>query len=245
MAARRNFYSSKFSEYRQNYLPFDYYDFMITAKENENLRFKNKLRDYLHTPFDWDEDLDLHREQQQAAQERSNQATQTSDRPNRHDQLKKLTQAGHPVEEVPNAKPAFGPKRAKTPPPKSKPTKSASVQVSMREPAKKPARRATRSAQQNRSSKKTHLDVKNNNTNNNYHNNDRNIRRSSEPDREELLKSYKLAKSMTNIAIQTPFEWKLRDYSKREPSRSASTSKIFNLSTVKFALFFSYKYVCD
>ena len=47
------FHITKRSEYRNNYLPFDYYDFMITAKENENLRFRNKIRDYLHTPFDW------------------------------------------------------------------------------------------------------------------------------------------------------------------------------------------------
>jgi hypothetical protein len=47
------FHVAKRSEYRNNYLPFDYYDFMITAKENENLRFRNKIRDYLHTPFDW------------------------------------------------------------------------------------------------------------------------------------------------------------------------------------------------
>lgn len=50
----------KKSEYRRNFLPFDYYDFCITAKENENLRCRNKLRDYLHTPFDWDEDLDIY-----------------------------------------------------------------------------------------------------------------------------------------------------------------------------------------
>lgn len=55
------------SEYRINYLPFDYYDFWMTAKENENLRYRNKLRDYLHTPFDWDEDLVVYRSVDQAA----------------------------------------------------------------------------------------------------------------------------------------------------------------------------------
>jgi len=64
MDLRRNFYASKRSEYRNNYLPFDYYDFWIIAKENENLRFRNKLRDYLHTPFDWDEDQGFYLEPQ-------------------------------------------------------------------------------------------------------------------------------------------------------------------------------------
>lgn len=66
--------SQKKSEYRQNFLPFDYYDFCITAKENENLRYRNKLRDYLHTPFDWDEDLDIYIE---PIMDNLNQSTQT------------------------------------------------------------------------------------------------------------------------------------------------------------------------
>ena len=66
------------SEYRNNFLPFDYYDFCITAKENENLRYRNKLRDYLHTPFDWDEDLDIYIEPLSDKNEHLNQATQTS-----------------------------------------------------------------------------------------------------------------------------------------------------------------------
>jgi hypothetical protein len=69
----------KKSEYRNNYLPFDYYDFCITAKENENLRHRNKLRDYLHTPFDWDECLDYYIEP--LADDNLNQATQTTERP--------------------------------------------------------------------------------------------------------------------------------------------------------------------
>ena len=68
----------KKSEYRNNFLPFDYYDFCITAKENENLRYRNKLRDYLHTPFDWDEDLDIYIEPLSDKNEHLNQATQTS-----------------------------------------------------------------------------------------------------------------------------------------------------------------------
>ncbi len=57
---RKNYFYGKRSEYRHNYLPFDFYDFWITAKENQNQRYKNKIRDYLHTPFDWDEDQDLY-----------------------------------------------------------------------------------------------------------------------------------------------------------------------------------------
>lgn len=68
----------KKSEYRQNFLPFDYYDFCITAKENENLRCRNKLRDYLHTPFDWDEDLDIYIE---PLSDNLNQSTQTLQKP--------------------------------------------------------------------------------------------------------------------------------------------------------------------
>jgi hypothetical protein len=57
---RKNYFLGKRSEYRHNYLPFDFYDFWITAKENQNQRYKNKIRDYLHTPFDWDEDQDFY-----------------------------------------------------------------------------------------------------------------------------------------------------------------------------------------
>lgn len=57
---RKNYFNGKRSEYRHNYLPFDFYDFWITAKENQNQRYKNKIRDYLHTPFDWDEDQDFY-----------------------------------------------------------------------------------------------------------------------------------------------------------------------------------------
>lgn len=87
-AMRKHFYTGKKSEYRQNYLPFDYYDFWITAKENENLRCRNKLRDYLHTPFDWDEDQEVYLENRPIGSvEVINHATQTTERPNRHDHL--------------------------------------------------------------------------------------------------------------------------------------------------------------
>jgi hypothetical protein len=82
--AKSNFYlAAKRSEYRNNYLPFDYYDFWITAKENENLRCQNKIRDYVHTPFDWDEDQEYYLEKDDKFHY-SNQATQTSERP-RHE----------------------------------------------------------------------------------------------------------------------------------------------------------------
>lgn len=79
--AKNNFYlAAKRSEYRNNFLPFDYYDFWITAKENENLRCQNKIRDYVHTPFDWDEDQDYYLESNDKFNQ-INQATQTSERP--------------------------------------------------------------------------------------------------------------------------------------------------------------------
>ena len=82
--AKNNFYlAAKRSEYRNNYLPFDYYDFWITAKENENLRCQNKIRDYVHTPFDWDEDQEYYLESNDKFHH-TNQATQTSEKP-RHD----------------------------------------------------------------------------------------------------------------------------------------------------------------
>ena len=80
---KKNYYVGKKSEYRNNYLPFDYYDFWITAKENESLRFRNKVRDYVHTPFDWDEDQDVYIESTNEF-DHLNQGTQTSDRPRIH-----------------------------------------------------------------------------------------------------------------------------------------------------------------
>lgn len=81
---------AKKSEYRNNYLPFDYYDFCITAKENENLRFRNKIRDYIHTPFDWDEDDEYY--EVAVESEHANQATQTTQRQsNNNVQLEKTS----------------------------------------------------------------------------------------------------------------------------------------------------------
>lgn len=79
--AKNSFYlAAKRSEYRNNFLPFDYYDFWITAKENENLRCQNKIRDYVHTPFDWDEDQDYYLESNDKYNQ-ATQATQTTERP--------------------------------------------------------------------------------------------------------------------------------------------------------------------
>ena len=82
--SKKNFGIGRKSEYRNNYVPFDYYDFWITAKENENLRFRNKVRDYVHTPFDWDEDEDVYLESSPNQFDHLNQATQTTDRPRKH-----------------------------------------------------------------------------------------------------------------------------------------------------------------
>jgi hypothetical protein len=60
MNKKNHFFIGKRSEYKNQYLPFDFYDFWITAKENQTQRNKNKIRDYLHTPFDWDEDQDFY-----------------------------------------------------------------------------------------------------------------------------------------------------------------------------------------
>ena len=88
--SRKSIYlaSQKKSEYRRNFLPFDYYDFCITAKENENLRCRNKLRDYLHTPFDWDEDLDIYIEP--VSDNNLNQSSQTQPSQGNGKQSKKV-----------------------------------------------------------------------------------------------------------------------------------------------------------
>ena len=90
MAKNSFYYASKRSEYRNNFLPFDYYDFWLTAKENENLRCQNKIRDYVHTPFDWDEDQEYYLESEEKFNH-INQATQTTERP-RHENLRKSRQ---------------------------------------------------------------------------------------------------------------------------------------------------------
>jgi hypothetical protein len=104
MDLRRNLYASKRSEYRNNYLPFDYYDFWIIAKENENLRFRNKLRDYLHTPFDWDEDQGFYLEPQEDDRFDQQQGARTTSRattPGNEELLKRHAKArvSHAVNE--------------------------------------------------------------------------------------------------------------------------------------------------
>ncbi|CAF0894972.1 unnamed protein product [Brachionus calyciflorus] len=124
---KRNPFAVKRSEYRHNYLPFDYYDFWITAKENENLRFKNKLRDYLHTPFDWDEDQEYYIEQNLHS-EQANQGTQTTDRPNRHDHLKLSSKSENNL--------AKAPKKILKNSENKQNVKSASVQVNIQKTSK-------------------------------------------------------------------------------------------------------------
>jgi hypothetical protein len=76
MCSKYSQHLAKKSEYNNNYKPFDYYDFCITAKENENLRFRNKIRDYIHTPFEWDDEEE--EEAQDFNKQLINQITQTS-----------------------------------------------------------------------------------------------------------------------------------------------------------------------
>lgn len=192
MTNLRNKYSlGKKSEYRQNFLPFDYYDFWITAKENENLRFKNKLRDYLHTPFDWDEDQEYYIEQMNKS-EQANQGTQTSERPNRHDQLKFHSKSESCLEKPAKVNKKLNKASKKTEPKRS--IKSASVQVNTHK-AFKPKR-------SNKQPQKTKL--------------------KSEPG---LEKSNKFTSSLSSMAVQTPIEWRLRDYKNTRPT----SSKFFKL----------------
>lgn len=233
--AKRNNYSNKRSEYRINYLPFDYYDFWITAKENENLRFKNKLRDYLHTPFDWDENLEVYRESQEIAMkfEKANQATQTSDRPNRHDQLKMLLDEKEELArkhiQVSNleksvqtsqgkkwckkqmssnnqTKHQSGNKKSKEGLVNSKkhirPTKSASIQVNLDSNSKRNQSSTAATTNVNRQRSRSA----------------RNLRNQSSIKLEDNFgtgnKANEMVRSMSNMSIQTPMEWNLRDYSR-------------------------------
>ncbi|RNA43037.1 hypothetical protein BpHYR1_042901 [Brachionus plicatilis] len=190
MANHQNKYSlPKKSEYRHNFLPFDYYDFWITAKENENLRFKNKIRDYLHTPFDWDEDQEYYIEQASKT-DLANQGTQTSERPNRHDQLKLQSKSESCLEKPTRVNKKMSkkiePKRG---------TKSASVQVNTH-----------KAFRPKRSNKQPQTKLK--------------------PD-SNLVKSKKFTSSLSSMAVQTPVEWRLRDYKNTRP-----TSKIQRSSSL-------------
>lgn len=243
--SKKNHYSNKRSEYRLNYLPFDYYDFWITAKENENLRFKNKLRDYLHTPFDWDENLELYQEsadlvaraaEEAAKLDRMNQGTQTTIRPNRHDHLKRIVDQREELErkqinvssleKAVQTKSNLKKKGAGSRRPKEKstssgtktptnfsrpPSKSASIQVDF-DKKKQPQR--SKSA-------------------------NKNLRNQSSIQLEHAFdnkaKQNELMRSMSNMSIQTPIEWNLRDYSRT--SIKSAPSKIFpfikNFQTIK------------
>lgn len=195
MTNKRNMYSlGKKSEYRQNFLPFDYYDFWITAKENENLRFKNKLRDYLHTPFDWDEDQTYYIEQMNKT-EQANQGTQTSERPNRHDQLKFHSKSESCLEKPVKVNKKVNKVSKKTEPKRS--TKSASVQVNTQKIFKP-----------KRSNKQPQI-----------------IKLKSDPSLENKKKSKKFTSSLSSMAVQTPIEWRLRDFKNTPPT----SSKLFKL----------------
>lgn len=192
MAYKSKYYVPKRSEYRQNYLPFDYYDFWITAKENENLRFKNKLRDYLHTPFDWDEDQDYYLEQSYTDLKKfdqSNQGTQTSERPNRHDHMKFVQE------------------------PEEQKKKNAVVQVvdPKKETLKiaKPKRARSAKPAANKPVKAEHNKPKTKNESN-------------------LLKNKRFTASLSNMAVQTPTAWQLRDFKNTRPvSSEFNLKKLF------------------
>lgn len=188
MANQKNKYSlPKKSEYRHNFLPFDYYDFWITAKENENLRFKNKLRDYLHTPFDWDEGQEYYIEEFNKT-EQANQCTQTSERPNRHDHLKLQSKSESNLE-----KPVKVNKKILKKSEPKRNTKSASVQVN--------THKAFRPKRSNKQPQTTKLKPESN-----------------------LVKSKKFTSSLSSMAVQTPVEWRLRDFKNNRPA----SSKLFN-----------------
>ena len=238
-AIRKNFYAGKKSEYRQNYLPFDYYDFWHTAKENENLRCRNKLRDYLHTPFDWDEDQGFYLEAQTSTADVVNHATQTTARPNRRDHLenvhkhfanqteenkKQESQSNDQI--VDNTKPKAKKTRKNK---KSHHSKSKvspknvqiqSVDSNLNDGQNFVSRpRRVRSMSARESTKAAHLAKKQN----------MNI---------ENSRSKAVNKSVSSIAIQTPHGWNLRDFdSKKEkksrPSSAASKSS-GNISHMNF-----------
>jgi hypothetical protein len=279
MARNTHYYSNKKSEYRVNYLPFDYYDFWITAKENENLRFKNKLRDYLHTPFDWDENLEVYQESEAvvgaaaeaaaaaaanaaAAEaekaekarlaalarnlERLNQATQTTSRPNRHDHLKKIAQDNErqkhtqqQIQQASNLEKSVqtvinnrgNKKSVKNGRKKSKdrlnannvkksintrPTKSAGVQVNFEYSKKRD--QATNSGQLTvapRCQSAKYPIARN-------QRNQSSFKLDHCCDHGKEKTDANLVRSLSNMSIQTPMEWNLRDYS-RTSLRSAKS----------------------
>lgn len=220
------------SEYRINYLPFNYYDFWITAKENENMRLRNKLRDYLHTPFDWDENVDIYCESDAtvaaAAQlEKMNRATQTSERPNRHDQLARIVDergerrvvddgkhihvenSEKGVQTKANLMKKFSKANARKKPSKEngqkgkkqmRPTKSASIQVSIEMSKKNQDLVRSRSA--------------------------KSARNQIEHKEDQNEKGNRIVRSMSNMSIQTPNQWKLRDYSRYSFKSDKSKKKI-------------------
>ena len=182
MAMRNFFQLAKKSEYRNNYLPFDYFDFWITAKENENLRCRNKIRDYVHTPFDWDENQEIYLEP--AVSENITQATQTSERP-------KFV----PNNENNNFNPQSNSESKQKEKKKSRRKNLKEDEKTILKPTidlnDKP-RRAKSSSPSSRSSSSSNLNKR--------------------PQSSQPAKNKFESRSLSSMAIQTPPEWNLRNY---------------------------------
>ena len=234
--------SQKKSEYRQNFLPFDYYDFCITAKENENLRYRNKLRDYLHTPFDWDEDLDIYIE---PIMDNLNQSTQTNvsrsksfnelknfediaefkrerqrvlDESNNtceiHKHIKQQSKAQKPKKAKKNkAVKKQVPKLAFIDSPTND-TRDNGIEISVRDSSvcnhspKKPVKR-TQSAIVKNSKAKLAL----------------NSPTFAEKIQIKKTGNFELLRNSSNMSVQTPPDWNLRQYSNRNASKQSNQSK--------------------
>lgn len=215
------FHIAKRSEYRNNYLPFNYYDFMITAKENENLRFQNKLRDYLHTPFDWDEDQDFYFEQEREKNfHQASQASQTADQP-RH---------GHHQQYVDAQPKPKSTSKNKKQPPMSADNEKRQVQINNdRMEQNNPNTEFSQKRSKSKSAKKAN---KINNNKELFLNLQKRPSTPKVPKKDIPRVNFN---SISSTAVQTPLAWNLRDYNniekpKRALTRSASVS---NLQTRK------------
>jgi hypothetical protein len=278
-AIRKNFFAQKKSEYRQNYLPFDYYDFWVTSKENENLRCRNKLRDYLHTPFDWDEDQDFYLETQVNQVDVVNHATQTTTRPNRRDHLQKVhnafagykhkqsndqeTQNNNQVnqkQQSQNQKKNLKNKQEekKTERPKSSASSIVQQQESVQRKPRKNKKKSgvAKSARAINFEQQSHQGIRIENSYSKLNDGQGvvskpgRVRSSSAREPSSYAENFvqkqnsnldqvsqKLAKSISNIAIQTPLGWNLRDFNNEKQSRASSST-----SKSKPHMFFFYAY---
>jgi hypothetical protein len=261
--AKTNYYQGKKSEYRNNYLPFDYYDFWMTAKENENLRFRNKIRDYIHTPFDWNEDEEVYLETADKF-DQLNQATQTTQRPIMIENHKTSQRHSSGKTQQTQKQNAFFDASAET---TINRNQLNNTQFSRNKPRK------------NRRGRSKSAKVSSNYNNNNYYNSNNNndkraaqnfngpilnqnskynlvnqkfnsniekiksnknqfgnaARNSSNIENRQYKSNGILNRSTTNIAVQTPFGWSLRDFNQnRIPRRSLSRSaSVINLQEKK------------